>query len=311
MVYVLYGKINYLIEKKLKKIIDDANIDHTNIVKYDLESDSLTKILNDANSISLFDDKKVIVVYNSYIFTGATKKQEQDTDELESYLNNINENTILVFIVNNEKLDERKKITKLANKNGCVKEFNNADSVSIAKELFEDYSISNDLMKYMIERVGEDITLLSTEIEKIKIYKDTDKTISKQDIDNLTNKSYEANNFKLIDAIISKNKSLAFTLYQERIELNEEPIAIIISIANQVRIMYQVKELYTSGYTENDIVKSLGIHPYRVKLAAQNARKYTSDVLLNYLKQLSDLDIGIKTGTIDKNLGLELFILNI
>ena len=310
MIYVLYGKINYLIEKNIKKIIDDAHINSENISKYDLDNDSLTKVLNDANSISLFGDKKIIIVDNAFVFTGSNKKNI-DTEDLETYLNNINEDTILIFVVDNEKLDERKKITKLAKKNGYVKEYNNVDTLEVIKELFEDYSITNELLKYLIERVGDDITLLSSEIEKIKLYKGNDKTITKQDIENLTTKSYEVNNFKLIDAIISKNKSLAYTLYKERIELNEEPIAIIISVANQVRIMYQVKELYALGYTENDIAKNLGIHPYRVKLAAQNARKYESITLLNYLKQLSDLDIGIKTGTIDKNIGLELFILSI
>ena len=312
MVYVLYGKINYLIEKNLKKIINESNVDEMNIIKYDLEQDSLTKVINDANSMSLFSEKKLIIVNNSFIFTGATKKNiEHNLDELEQYLNNINEDTVLIFIVNNEKLDERKKITKLAKKVGYVKEYNDADTVSIVKVFLNDYSISNELIKYLIERVGDSIPLLSSEIEKIKIYKNEDKNITKEDIDNLTVKSLEVNNFKLIDAIISKNKTLAYELYNERIKLNEEPIAIIIAIANQIRIMYQVKQLYLNGYTENNIAKILNIHPYRVKLAAQNSRKYSEELLINYLKKLANLDIDIKNGNIDKNLGLELFILQI
>jgi len=312
MIYLLYGKINYLIEKNLKKIIDDSHIDNMNIIKYDLEQDTISKVINEANSMSLFEDKKIIIVYNSYIFTGSTKKNiEHNIEELEQYFNNINSDTILIFIVNNEKLDERKKITKLVKKIGNVKEYNNVDNISVVKDLFEDYKISTDLIKYLIERVGDDIPLLYKEIEKIKIYKNSDKTIIKEDIDNLTVKSLEINNFKLIDAIISKNKSLAYELYTERIKLNEEPIAIVIAIANQIRIMYQVKQLYLNGYTENDIAKSLNIHPYRVKLAAQNSRKYTEQLLIDYLKQLADLDINIKNGNVDKNLGLELFILQI
>lgn len=312
MVYVLYGKIDYLIKKQIKNIINDNNIDDINIIKYDLEQDSLTKIINDCNSVSLFSEKKLILVYNSYIFTGSTKKGvEQDTTILEEYLNSINEDNILIFIVNNEKLDERKKITKLIKKNCYVKEYNSVDTISIVKNLFDDYSISLDLIKYLIERVGDNLPLLSSEIEKIKIYKNSDKLIIKEDIDNLTSKLLEENNFKLIDAIISKNKNLAFQLYTDRIKLNEEPIAIIIALANQIRIMYQVKQLYLNGYTENDIAKCLNIHPYRVKLAAQNSRKYDANILIDYLKQLSDLDINIKTGKIDKNLGLELFILKL
>lgn len=310
MIYILYGTINYLINKEVNKIIKENNIDEINITKYDLTNTYLTDIINDASSMSLFDDKKIIIVNNSYIFTGTTKKAlEQDTTILENYLNNINDNTILIFIINNDKLDERKKITKLTKKIGIVKEFNNIDNISLVKELFKDYSISTDNIKYLLERVGDDTTLLATEIDKIKIYKDTDKNITKDDITNLISKSLEVNNFKLIDAIINKNKNEAILLYQDRIKLNEEPIAIIIALANQIRIMYQVKQLYLNGYTENDIASILKIHPYRVKLANQNSKKYDSNILLNYLKQLADLDISIKTGKIDKQLGLELFIL--
>lgn len=310
MIYILYGTINYLINKEVNKIIKENNIDEINITKYDLTNTYLTDIINDASSMSLFDDKKIIIVNNSYIFTGTTKKAlEQDTTILENYLNNINNNTILIFIVNNDKLDERKKITKLIKKIGIVKEFNNIDNISLVKELFDGYNISTDNIKYLLERVGDDTTLLATEIEKIKIYKDTDKNITKDDITNLISKSLEVNNFKLIDAIINKNKNEAILLYQDRIKLNEEPIAIIIALANQIRIMYQVKQLYLNGYTENNIASILKIHPYRVKLANQNSKKYDSNILLNYLKQLADLDISIKTGKIDKQLGLELFIL--
>ena len=119
MIYILYGTINYLINKEVNKIIKDNNIDEINITKYDLTNTYLTDIINDASSMSLFDDKKIIIVNNSYIFTGTTKKAlEQDTTILENYLNNINDNTILIFIVNNDKLDERKKITKLIKKMG-------------------------------------------------------------------------------------------------------------------------------------------------------------------------------------------------
>ena len=310
MVYLLYGTVDYLINKTIDKIISDNKIDEFNINKYDLTNNLLTDIINDASSMSLFSDKKIIIVNNAYIFTGNNKKYlEQDTLELEKYLNNVNDNTILIFNVNSEKLDERKKITKLIKKNGLVKDFNSIDNISLVKNLFDDYSISNDNVKYLISRVGDDSSLLASEIEKIKIYKNEDKTITFDDITNLTTKSLEVNNFKLIDAIINKNKAEAFNLYQDRIKLNEEPIAIIISLANQIRIMYQVKQLYLNGYTENNIASILKIHPYRVKLASQNAKKYDSNILLNYLKQLADLDINIKTGKVDKTLGLELFII--
>lgn len=312
MVYLLYGTVDYLINKNIDKIINDNKIDEFNINKYDLSNTFLADITNDASSMSLFSDKKLIIVNNAYIFTSSSKKYlEQDLKCLENYLNNINTNTILIFVVNEAKIDERKKIVKLIDKIGEINEYNTINNIAIIKDLLDDYQMTDEDIKYLLERVGDNSTLLNTEIEKIKIYENSTKKITKQDIDLLTAKSLEVNNFKLIDAIINRDKANALKLYQERIIINEEPIAIIVALANQIRIMYQVKQLYLDGYTENNIASILKIHPYRVKLANQNAKKYDADTLLTYLKKLADLDINIKTGQIDKTLGLELFIISL
>ena len=82
-------------------------------------------------------------------------------------------------------------------------------------------------------------------------------------------------------------------------------------LANQFRIIYQAKELYKMGYTGDNIASQLGIHPYRIKLALASANKYSSEVLLQAIDQLAELDINIKSGKCDKNIALELFILSL
>lgn len=82
-------------------------------------------------------------------------------------------------------------------------------------------------------------------------------------------------------------------------------------LANKFRMMYQSKLLIQKGYTINDIATNLGSHPYPVKLAIEKGREYSSDLLLTYIEKLADLDFNIKSGVIDKELGLELFILSI
>ena len=92
MIYLLYGKELLLIEKKIEEIIKKEHLSEYSINKYDLENDSLNSIIEDATTISMFGDKKGIVVANSYIFTGTTKKSsiEQNTDLLLSYLDHFN-----------------------------------------------------------------------------------------------------------------------------------------------------------------------------------------------------------------------------
>lgn len=305
MVYLLYGTKDFQIEEEIKKL--SKGLDEMNINKYDLNNDLLSLAIEDAKTMSLFGDKKLVIIDNANMFTGSTSK---DSEIVEEYLNHINENTTLVLIVHNDKLDTRKKITKLINKVGKVIAFNDElDMTNLVRRLLKDYNIDYKTINLFLDRVGNNPLIIQNEINKIKIYKENDKTISDEDILNLTTKLIEIDIFKLIDYIVRKDKEKALELYYEMLKMNEEPIKIIVILANQFRIMYQSKELLKKGYSEKDIANILKIHPYRVKLAIQNSRNYTSEVLLKNLNNLADIDIGIKTGILNKDLALELFIL--
>ena len=305
MVYLLFGTKDYSINNEIKKIC--KNIDEMNISRYDLNNDLTSLVIEDAKTISLFGDKKIVIADNANMFTASTSK---DSEIIEDYLKNINEYTDLIFIVHSDKIDARKKITKTIKEKGKIIEFNDdLDAVSLIRRLFKDYNIEYSDIKLLIDRVGNNPLIITNEINKIKIYKGNDKNITSEDILNLTNKIIEIDVFKLIDYIVRKDKENALELYNEMLKVNEEPIKIIVILANQFRIMYQSKELLKKGYSEKDIASILKIHPYRVKLAIQNSRNYTSQMLLKYLNDLADIDIGIKTGTINKDLALELFIL--
>ena len=256
----------------------------------------------------MFGNKKLIIVNNSYIFTGV--KQEIDTDILNNYISNPNPDCILIFIVNNEKLDERKKITKEIKKTGIVKDFNDFDNNTL-KDMFGDYKIDSLTLNYLKDRVGNNLDILSNEIEKIKIYKDDNKIITKDDVTNLTSKNIDIDIFALIESIVSKDKEKAISIYNEMIKMNEEPIKIIVMLANQFRIIYQAKRLYKQGYSGNDIADILDIHPYRIKLAIEKGKNYSEKDLISNLYKLAILDEEIKTGKKDKYIGLELFLISV
>ena len=312
MLYLLYGTENYLIKKEIDKILNANSIEKINVSEYNLEIDNFKDIIEDANTISLFADKKAIIVNNSYLFTGKSIKNENDPELFLDYFKNVNPYSIIIFIVDSEKLDERKKIVKEIKKIGTVKDFNQKnDLTDILKNMFEGYNISIQDIRFMIDRCGNNLDILSQEVNKIKIYKDEDKNITKEDIINLTSKNIDIDIFGFVDTIVNKNKNKALEIYKEMLINGEEPIKILVILANQFRIIYQAKELYKQGYSGNDIATMIGIHPYRIKLALEKARNYNSDTLLDYLEKLADLDYDIKIGNIESSLGLEMFILSI
>ena len=311
MNYLLYGKERFLIDKEIKNIINKNNIEEIDISKYDLEINSLNEILDDANTVSLFSNNKLIIVENAYIFSRTQNKKVENLEILENYLKNSN-NTIIIFINDNEKIDSIKKIVKLIKEKGIIKEFNPLKNInSTVKSMFDDYKISDSNINLLINKVGNSLEIIYQEVEKLKIYKIDDKIITDKDIEDLVVENINIDIFKFIDNIINKNKKETLKTYKEMLKLNEEPVKIIALLASKFRLMYQASLLAKKGYTEEDIAGILGVHKYPVHLAITSGYKYNSKILLKYLNDLADLDIGIKTGEKDKELALELFILSL
>ncbi len=312
MTYLFYGSEDYFIKKEIEKIKTKANISQIEVNKIDFNTTTIKDIINDANTFSLFEDKKMIIIDNAYFFTNNTKKTtvEVDCKELFEYLENMNPNCELIFI--NEKVNMVKKISKALKKYGVVKEFSSSSgSEEIVKDILKDYQISKSTISLLVKRVGNNNNLLTKECEKLKYYKFEDKIITDEDVVNMTVKNIELDIFKLIDSIIYKDKNNALEIYHEMLKHGEEPIKLIIMLANQFRLMYQAKNLILQGYSEAMIAKKISQHPYSVKLALNKSRSYESDRLLNLLDNLGDIDLQIKTGKIDKVLALELFILSL
>lgn len=313
MIYLLYGLEEYLLKKEVKKIIEKEKIEDINISYYSMNNDKLEVIIDDFQTYSFFSDKKLVVVEDSFVFTSKKGDIEQKIELLDKYLNNYNPDTIIIFTVIDEKLDSRKKLFKIINKVGHIIECNSPkDLKPIVKEMFLNYNISPKALELFIDRVGKNLGILNSEANKIMIYKDNDLNITEEDILNLTSKIIvEEDLFKLVDYIIKKDKKEALIYYNGLLKLEMEPFKIIVTLANKIRLIYQTKELFRLGHTENDIVTILKINPKQIYFLREPIRKYNSEDLINILFKLADLDLNIKSGKIDSKKGLELFILNL
>ena len=310
MNYLLYGKESFLINKEVKNIINKNGIEDINVSKYNLETNTLDEILEDATTVSLFSSNKLIIVENAFIFSRVNRKID-NIDLLEKYLKNKSD-TIIIFIDNNEKLDSVKKIVKLIKENGVIKEFNPLKNINNSvREMFEDYKVSNDAINLLIDRAGSDLEVIYQEIEKLKIYKIEDRIITLKDIEDVCVENINIYIFKFVDDRINKNKKSAIITYKELLKINEEPIKIVALLSSKFRLMYQSTILAKKGYTEDSISEILKVHKYPVHLAIISGYKYNPKILLKYLNDLADLDIGMKTGEKDKELALELFILSL
>ena len=311
MNYLIYGTDDYLINNKVDEIVKETKIDDISTSRYDLEIDTISQVLDDCMTVSLFEDKKIVIVNNCNYFNRVKNNNEDDITKLLNYLTNYNPSTLLILISRNETIDSVKKITKVMKENGKLVSLNETSIVDTVKSLFKGYKITTSNINLLIDRVGSDIGILATEIEKLKVYKIDDKEITKEDIINCATLNIDTDIFKFIDNIINNKKDEALKTYYELLKNNEEPIKIIALLASKFRLMYQANTLSKKGFNNNEISKMLGVHAYPVKLAIEASRRYPEFVALTYLNALANLDTDIKTGEIDAKLGLELFIMKV
>lgn len=306
MIYLIYSEYNDLLELYINKLIDKEKVSSDSIIKYSLDNDSINDIIEECNTLGLFSLKKIVILESTNAFSSKGK----EITELIDYLDNYNKNVILVFKCNLDKVDTRKKLYKKVSSVGkviCLTKDNNY-LVNLVKELLKDYKMDN--INYFLTVVGTDINNITNELNKLMSYKLEDKHITNNDIDSLCITNNDEEIFALTDAIVKNDIKESIRLYNVFLDKNYEVTAMIGLIASQFRFLLQVKLLYNKGLSNDKIASSLGVHPYRVKLAISNSYYYSKELLESYLVKLFELDKKIKLGIIDKNTAFELFILN-
>ena len=311
--YLIYGLENYLIDKKIEEVIKSININEEEIIKYNMEEESIASLLVEVSTVNMFSNKKLIICDNSS-FLSSGKSDEKEVLNLIKYLENPFDDVYIIFIVREEKVDSRKKITKLITKVSKVFDCNKIESYRLSNYLGDyirdnGYSISSSSIDLIISKVGYELSNIIKELDKLFIYKGEDKKITREDIDEVITNNLEKNIFELTNAIVNKEKNKVNRIYNELIKSGEDPIKLIVTLSNQFRLIFQVKLMRNSGYSEKEIVSILKEHPYRINLAMKSI--YLVEDIKDILLKLSKLDEDIVNGKVDKYFGFEMFLFNI
>lgn len=313
LVYIYQGSDSFLVENAVDSLVDSLDVDPFNILTYDLEEHSLDELLQEITTISFFSDKKIIKVKNPWFFYESST--EEGIGDLIKYFKNPNEDTTLIFMVS-KSLDNSLPISKEAKKHiriEVIKDMDKKDYLPYVEKTFAQYgySINQDALTELVERTNYDFNLLNNEINKLKLYTYDIKKITLSDVKLLTTRNLEENIYELTNAIIAKNKKKILEVYGDLLEKNEDPVRIVAQISAKLKETINTKMLIQSGYTQDMIASHFNIKSGRAYYMVKNAGSQKIKDLENYFEKLSTLDFKIKSGEIDKKIGLELFLLEV
>ena len=297
-VYLFLGTESYLADSAKQTLIqatlaeDERDL---NFGIYDMEEVPVGVALDDAESVPFFGDKRLVIMDRPNFFTAEKSKQKIDHDLvwLENYL---------------------KKITKLLKKTATVIEVNTLSEKEVRHFLKdtianEGYTMTPEAFELFIQLTDAKLSTAMSELPKLLLFSSDTKQITKSAVNDLVAKSLEQNIFALVEYVLKRQTANALSLYQDLLLQKEDPIKINAILMTQFRLLLQVKFLEKKGYQQGDSAGMLKVHPYRVKLAIQQARKFSEKVLVSAFEGLVDAEYRLKTGQGDKEMQFELFVL--
>ncbi len=320
-VYVCYGSETYLIEEFSRQLIAqvaEPGTEELAVSKYDCLETPLVHVLEDAETLPFMTARKLVIAANARFLTGSKDKSkvEHDLDRLHQYLESSADTTVLLLTVYEDKLDERKKIVKKLKKLNSLVPCSSLTPGELAvwiERRMEKLGtrMEEDALEAVAAAGGSNLQLLASELEKLAAMAGRDGTITLDMVMAIMTRTVEQNIFQMVDDIVNHRMEKAFAMLDELLKQKEEPIKIVSLIARQYRIIAQVKELSRRGYSQQQMASSIGVHPYAVKVASGQGRIYEEQRLASIMQSLAELDYQMKTGQVEKPLGLDMFLLKL
>ena len=311
--FLIVSETIYNINKKLKELTYGI----PNIVKFNLDENTMDEVLQEASYFSMFDDKKCVIVKNSKLFgtskSSDSNKSKENADKLIKYLENENKNTKLIFIYNG-KCDSKKKIYNLIKDNGNLYLYNHMTKTEMKNELYKivmenKYKIDDKSLWYIINNTQANFDICVNELNKIMTYYGKPCEIKYNDVINLTSKSIEDNNFKLVDSIINRDLENSLILLKDLKILKVEPNIIISLLYREFKLMLSISLYEKNKYSIKDILNELGLAEWQYTKIKNNIRNYNIRELKEEINKLSKIDYKLKSGLINKDLVLINYIL--
>lgn len=313
--YLVYGKNRVRIDETVNKLTKDylATVDDFNRIVFDYIETEIEYIIEECITLPFLSDRKVVIVKDAFLFTAEKKRTSIDhnIDKMIQYIEDKEDDTLLIFVTSAEKLDNRKKITKLIKKQGKIiecEEMNERELVQHINDAVksEGLTIRNDAVNELLNRTGANYTIVKNELEKLMLF--AHDIIIVEDVNIIVSKSLEANVFSLTDFILKNQKREAVDVFRDLILQKEEPIKLLGLISSQFRLYYQTKILMNEGMRQDEISSRLKVHPYRVKLAMSQVNQYPLEVLLQKMVLIRDMDYELKSTYLDSEALFEVFI---
>lgn len=314
--YFVYGDESYLASfyaNSLASSITDTSGMSFNYYYFDAETVNFDSVYEAAETLPVMSDRVCVFIKDFPFLKTPSDEMKMYTE----YFEKIPDTTTIIFLMANNQVDVKqnqkwKTVLDTFNKNGIIFCLSKRTDSQVADLLVRsagkrNASISRETAEYFISIVGNEMTVLLNEFDKLCAFS-SGKEISREMIDEISIKSVEASVFDLTAAINTGKNDRAFEILSELIKNKTEPTLIIGTLAFGYVDIYRAKIASQNRMSNRDIADAFGSYKgktFRLDKASSFTRNLTTEQIKELISAISQADIQIKSFSKDNNIILE------
>jgi len=314
VIYLIHGDDELDISKKitvLEEKLGDPAMASLNITHLTGAALTLDALRLAANSMPVFCPRRLVVV------KGARERfsQSDAREKFFALLQQVPESTALVlaeYSLLDEKKDWLLKWAVSAGKRVHVTACRQPRGGKMVEWILgqaraQGGQFSNQAAALLATLVGEDTRTASQEIQKLLLYVNFSRPVETEDVHELTPDAGLVEDFALVNAIRERNQRKAMSILRRELA-QKEVIVILHSIVSIFRRLLQARDVIERGGGKTDVARELKISPNYAHHLTEQARPFSLAVLSDIYHRLLEIDEAIKTGKMDGEVALDLFI---
>ncbi|HEY3130216.1 MAG TPA: DNA polymerase III subunit delta [Acidobacteriota bacterium] len=325
-VYLLLGSDAFL----KKHVVDtfvrrlDPGVRDFNVARF--SEKELHACLDAAQTMPMAAPQRLVILED------LSKIAEEEWEGLYQYVENPSLKTILLLIAARLPEPRVKNLARNA-KIISAKEPDFAEARSLIEGSFrkDGYQLAAGVVDELLEQIGNNMQVLSQDIEKIKLFRLEEKTITVEDVVGLSNRVREHEIWDLTNRIASRNRGDLLCLLNKMLESGSPPLLLLKILYSHFVGLLLVKELtegsiveprrnaevrksrhgLPAGKTESDIAEAAGMNPYRLRRLLGQASKFQLSELKSALCELHRADSALKSSGLPEKTLLEMALIRI
>ncbi len=294
-IYFLMGDEPFYIDKISEcieeNVLTEDEKGFNQVILYGRDT-SVEEVVANAKRYPMMAEYQVIIVKEA-------QELARNIDKLESYAENPQPTTLLVFCYKYKTLDKRKKLTKIIEKNGVLFESKPLRDYQIASWINQTltetgYKIEPKASAMLVEFLGTDLSKIHNELDKLKIILPKGTSITAEHIEKNIGISKDYNIFEFRNALGEKNVLKASRIAKY---FAQNPKANPITLITSQVFSFFVQLLQYHGLSDKsptNVANALKINPYFVKDYETASRNFPMRKVSSIVASLREIDIKSK-----------------